>query len=137
ELRAAKLGAEMREPRAGATAPARARRGKVALDGAEPRGRLLDACRDFGEVLAQRRARMLGAFGHARGQALGVAGEPGGDDALARDAPDVPGKAEALEAADQPLARVPRRPRHAVSVVRGEAMVEVVVALTEREQGRH
>ena len=76
---------------------------------------------------------VLPAFEKARGVAL----ELGGDDLLARRAAQSPRPTDGRHAADQPLGRVPLMASNAVAIIGGEAVMEVVIALAERQQRRH
>src|SRR5262249_48714312 len=137
EPRAPELGAQLLESGAAPISPLRARCGELALDASQPCRRALDARRHLREAFTQVGARVVRAPGDARQEPLLVARELGGDDPLARHPSEVPGEAETLESTDHPLARIPRRPRHAVAIIRGEAMVEVVVPLAEGEECGH
>src|SRR5262245_45498107 len=99
----------MPQLRTAAMPPLRARGCELTLDLSESRCRALDARGDLREALAQTSSLILGRASHRREQSLGVAGELGGDDPLARHASQIPGEAESLERTNQPLARVPRR----------------------------
>src|SRR5262249_16487057 len=114
-----------------------AERRKLTLDLAEARRAAFDAPAQLVDPLADRGEHLFRASGQRMEQPLRVAGELGGNDPLARRAAQIPSPADRGQAADEPLGRIAGKAPDAVSIVRCEAVMEVVVALPERQQRRH